>query len=73
MKMELAHSNKSRSIEREKVEIEKDKAQLEKKLEGNQCTSHDIDLFSSFCCTGEPGYVGPIGFSLLCYIKGLKL
>jgi len=33
-KMELAHSNKTRSIQREKLEIEKEKAALEKKLEG---------------------------------------
>ena len=36
MKMELAHSNKCRSIDREKAEIEKEKVSLEKKLEGKQ-------------------------------------
>ena len=34
--MELAHSNKTRSIQREKLEIEKEKAALEKKLEGEE-------------------------------------
>jgi len=34
MKMELAHSNKCRSIDREKAEIEREKVSLEKKLEG---------------------------------------
>lgn len=35
MKMEMAHSNKFRSIDRERTEIEKEKALLEKKLEGS--------------------------------------
>jgi len=42
VKMDLAHSNKTRSIDREKNEIDKEKALLEKRLEGT-----DAALLSS--------------------------
>ena len=43
-KMELAHSNKTRSIQREKLEIEKEKAALEKKLEGEEGMKGNLSL-----------------------------
>ena len=47
VKMDLAYSNKTRSIDREKNEIDKEKALLEKRLEGKK-TQSCIKAFNRF-------------------------
>ena len=39
MKMDLAHSTKTRLMEKEKIDVEKEKLTLEKRLEGMRVVS----------------------------------